>query len=96
MRYNSTVLTAAADSASEPLLITNAAEPAVNCIPGAGGTARVEVSLSPVEAIRNGTANWLPWPHGDVATPTQDEVVIAINALRLVATGAAATCEVVQ
>lgn len=72
---------------SDALLVENTGDiVAVSVQPGT--SARVEYTLSNVNAVVNGSATWLVWPHGDVTENVADGVTSKVTALRLVSEGA--------
>lgn len=80
--HGSTVIDTTGDAVFLP---SRGGEVAVAVTPGT--SARVEYTLSPFEAVESGSANWLPWPAGDVTEPASDAVIDSVTALRLVSTG---------
>ena len=89
--------TVPADTTSEPLImpeLDNHRPSSVGVSPGAGGTARVEYSLSTVAEVKAGTAKWRPWPYGDVSSDTDDVLDGPVTALRMTAATADAQWEV--
>jgi hypothetical protein len=66
----------------------------VRVAPGAGGTAFVETTVSPLSAVEAGTAEASAWPHGDVDSATVDVIEGPVRAVRFTATTADAVWEV--
>jgi hypothetical protein len=66
----------------------------VTAIPGDGGTMAVAYSTTPNAAGSTGTATWIDWPSGAVATTTSDSLLSPVAALRFTATTANGTVEV--
>lgn len=65
---------------------------AVSLAPGAGGSAKLELSCAPVEVLRQQPelAIWTPWPQGVagvVSAPTTDGLLVPFTALRVTAIG---------
>lgn len=56
---------------------------------------RIEYTLSPLETVSAGTANWRSWPAGNVTKNTDDLLVCAVTALRAVCVAGAITYELV-
>jgi len=93
---SSATVTAAAGGVSDWVLAPGSASPlTLTVYPGAGGTATCEITTARVDKILIGTAVWLPWGLGAVTVTTGDTLQGPAVALRLVATGAAATMDVV-
>lgn len=94
--YRATVL---AGVTSDPLYLPPI-KPGQNAIvgvsPGAGGTAKVEYTLSPRELVNAGDASviWRAWPYGDVSSDTDELLEGPVTALRMTATTANADWEV--
>lgn len=87
--------TVPAAQASRPLFIKEGDYPlSVVAIPGEGGTARVEFTLSPMTDVLKGEAIWVAWSEGDVSTENSAVLDGPVTALRLIATTAAATWQV--
>lgn len=51
------------------------------------GTARVEATLSTVAEVEAGTARWIEWPRGDVASAADDGLLTSATAVRGQSTG---------
>lgn len=93
-QWTETVL---AGATSDPLYMPerdNHKPATVGVSPGVGGTALVEYSLSSVAAVKAGTAIWRSWPYGDVSVDTDELLEGPVTALRMTATTADATWEV--
>lgn len=67
----------------------------VTAVPGAGGTLLVEHSTSSRSEVGAGTATWIAWSHGAVASAISDTLLSPVTALRFTATTAAGVYEVV-
>lgn len=67
----------------------------VRAIPGAGGTLAVEYSCTDTAVSSPGTASWTAWPAGSVSAATSDSIVSPVVAIRVTATTAAGSVEVV-
>lgn len=67
----------------------------VTAIPGAGGSALVEASISDTALVPGSTSvAWVPWDAGTVTAATQRGIYAPVVALRLTATTQPATFEV--
>lgn len=66
----------------------------VAAIPGSGGTALVETSITPDAAVNPNNATWFAWPAGAVVSPAQNTFYGGAEALRFTATVASARFEV--
>lgn len=67
----------------------------VNAIPGAGGTALVEYSLTPSAIDTPAGATWMPWPSGAVSAAAVEVLESPVVALRFTATTQAAVFNLV-
>lgn len=67
----------------------------IAAIPGASGTLAVAYSCTPTAISDPGAANWINWPSGTVSAATSDTLISPIVALRVSATTATGTIEVV-
>ncbi|HHJ80341.1 MAG TPA: hypothetical protein ENJ65_01760, partial [Candidatus Tenderia electrophaga] len=86
--YRATVL---AGVTSDPLYLPPmkpGQQATVGVSPGAGGTAKVEYTLSPRALVDAGDASviWRAWPFGDVSSDTDDMLDGPVTALRITAT----------
>lgn len=68
--------------------------PSVVLHPNPIGAGRVEATLSSLEAVRAGTAKWVPWPAGTVAKTTMDVVEASFTGLRAVCVSGSILVEV--
>lgn len=50
--------------------------------PNLVGSGKAQITLSPIEKIKAGEANWFDWVSGDVAVSTMDVAVGPITAVR--------------
>jgi len=82
--------------ATSDIFIVGVEKPTISVFPGAGGTAKAQVSISPLSDIRIEAAsvNWIDWALGDVAVDSSDVPLGVINAVRFMATTQDAVCEV--
>ena len=58
----------------------------VVAIPGSGGTAKVEYTLSSIAAVGAGSATWVEWDDGAVSDTTGTALYSPVTALRFTAT----------
>ena len=59
------------------------------------GTANVQITLSHPDLIEAGTAKWIDWASGAVATNTIDSIDSPITAIRIVVAGGSADYDIV-
>lgn len=68
----------------------------VRALPGGGGSIGVEYSCTDNAVSSPGSANWTAWPAGTVSAAASDSIVSPVVALRVTATTAAGSVEVVS
>jgi len=59
-----------------------------------GTSAKVQHTISTLEAVEADTAQWYDWGAGTVTTGTMDALLAPVTALRVVSTGGTASWEV--
>lgn len=67
----------------------------VTACPGAGGSLAVEYSTTPRAAGDPASAKWINWPGGTVTANTADTLESPVTAIRVTATTAAGSVEVI-
>ncbi len=78
--------TVTAGTTSEPVPVAYLGQDGITviAIPGAGGDMTVEVTGSPPEAVKAGTATWITLASG-VTTPARTEIGAPLSAIRFTA-----------
>jgi len=93
---SSITVAAAADGESGWILAPRSNYPlTITVYPGAGGSAACQITTSRIEDIVTANEVWQLWGAGFVTAATIDALQSPVVALRLAATGAAATMDVV-
>lgn len=67
----------------------------MRAIPTGTGTARIETTTSPLADVEAGTEVAVPWSAGEVSAPTTEVLTGPVTAVRVVATTAAASLELI-
>lgn len=94
-RRSSAQVTVLAGATSD-VFITGVDAMTISVFPGVGGSVKAQVSTSPLVDIRSeaGSVKWLDWGLGDVTVGSSDVPMGVVNAVRFIATGQDAVCEI--
>lgn len=85
-----------AAGSSEIIELPRQGESSIAVVPGGGGSALVEYTIAPLDAVADAAATWFPWPAGSVTAATEDGRLTPTTAFRVTATTADCWVEVLQ